>query len=346
MFMRYSPPLITIKVTQTIGAFFLTKMTPSLLNQIANKSLSIYKDSQKGLQREINAKKVEEIRSYLKEDPSACFPNTIILAIRDDLDFEEPLIKFDDQERISIALAPDVANIIDGQHRLAGFDELDDNFELPVAVFINLPLGEQAKIFAKINSTQTKVNLDVVYENFFKSEHRSREKIAFYLVKNLNEKNDSPWFKKIKTLSDKGGDLAQGSMAKFFDKKLLSDGGVLGDWYKGERDQLIYDVIKSYFRVIANTFPVAWENEDGEYILKKTTGFVGTMMFFQDILRKEMLKDTIPDYELFARYFEGINEKEFPSLVNDNFKAGGVGQSDLRKALRERSRLYAVLDGK
>lgn len=339
--MQYSPPLRTIKVSQKIGSFYLTKMSPSLLNTIANRSLSIYEDSVKGLQRDTNLQKSEEIRQYLKEDPSACFPNTIILAIRDDLSYEEPLFTFDDSDNLRVALVPDVANIIDGQHRLSGFDETDDSFELPVAVFLNLDLGEQAKIFAKINSTQTKVNLDVVYENFFKSQFRSREKIAFYIVKNLNEKNDSPWFRKIKTLSDKSGDLAQGSMAKFFDKRLLAEGRIFGEWYRSGRDQEIYDSIKNYFKVLSNTFPVSWENINDNYVLTKTTGFVGSMMFFQDILRQNNFSKSSIDYDTFAGYFNGMQENEFPSITNENFKAGGVGQSEFRNMLRMKSVLFS-----
>ena len=138
--MKYSPKLKTIKISQNIGSFYLTKMTPVLLNKIANENLSVYKDEINGIQRERDKNKVKEIEKYLHEDKYASFPNTIILAIRDDLNVEQPLFTFDDEDNISIALEPDIANIIDGQHRLAGFSSEEDNFELPVAIFINLPM--------------------------------------------------------------------------------------------------------------------------------------------------------------------------------------------------------------
>lgn len=331
--MEYSKKLKTIRIKQNIGSFFLTKMTPFLLNKIANKNLSVYKDEINGIQRERDKNKVNEIRKYLKEDTLASFPNTIIVAIRDDLNVEEPLFKFDEDENLSIAYEPDIANIIDGQHRLAGFDEHDDVFELPVAVFINLPLGEQAKLFAKINSTQTKVNLDIVYENFFKSDQRSREKTSFFIVKTLNEKPTSPWFGKIKTLSDRGGDLAQGSMAKFIDKRLLDKNGPLHKLYLDQKDQEVFDILFNYFSAIKEVFPIAWENVSDNFILTKTTGFNGFMLYLIELLKINNTSYENMTVPYFVSKFESVRG-EFKELTNINYPSGAIGQNKIRDILR------------
>jgi len=331
--MTYSEKLKTIKIKQSIGVFYLTKMTPKLLNKIANENLSVYKDEINGIQRERDKNKVTEIKRYLQEDDNASFPNTIIIAIRDDLNTEQPLFVIDENEYISLALLPDIANIIDGQHRLSGFNEDEEEFELPVAIFINLPLGEQAKLFAKINSTQTKVNLDIVYENFFKSNQRSREKTSFFIVKTLNEKVSSPWYRKIKTLSDRAGDLAQGSMAKYIDKNLLSAKKPLEGLYNSEKDQEIFDLLFNYFSAIKDVFPDSWENENNEFILTKTTGFVGFMSCFVDILR------STSDYSILTKeYFIQIIQPakaNFLDFTNVNYPSGAIGQNKIRDILRQ-----------
>lgn len=334
--MEYSGKLQTIKLSQNIGSFFLTKMTPSLLNKIKNKNLSVYKDEINGIQRNKDERKVKEIQKYLKEDRSASFPNTVIIAIRDDLNVEAPLFTFDEQENLYIALEPDIANIIDGQHRLAGFDEDDDKFELPVAVFINLPLGEQAKLFAKINSTQTKVNLDIVYENFFKSNQRSREKTSFFIVKTLNEKESSPWFGKIKTLSDRGGDLAQGSMAKYIDKYLLDVGKPLHKYFAEGNDQFVFDLLFNYFSAVREVFPEPWNNSDAVYILTKTAGFNGLMSFLVTLLKLEENKGSISALGIsdFRNRFLSV-EKEFLPFTNKNYPSGVIGQNLIRDTLRK-----------
>lgn len=330
--MNYSNKLKTIKISQKIGSFYLTKMTPALLNKIANKNLSVYKDEIKGIQREKDQKKVNEIKKYLREDEFASFPNSIIIAIRDDLDVENPLFEIDDEDNISIALEHDIANIIDGQHRLAGFDENEDKFELPVVIFINLPLGEQAKLFAKINSTQTKVNLDIVYENFFKSDKRSREKTSFFIVKTLNEKEGSPWKGKIKTLSDRQGDLAQGSMAKFIDKRLLDDGKPLNGLYLDKRDQEIFDLLFNFFSAIRIVFPESWDNKNDNFVLTKTTGFNGFMSYFVDVLKSTNDLRSL-DTNYFVDRFERVRN-DFKDFTNENYPSGAIGQNEIRDTLR------------
>ena len=326
----YSNPIKVIEVKQKIGTFYLAKIKPSILKIIANKSLSRYKNSE-GIQRDPNPEKIVEIKDYIRNDPLSTFPNTIIVSLRDDLDADNPSYKFDNNGDLLLLLDSGVANVIDGQHRLAAFDNEDEDFDLPVSIFLDLSIGEQAKIFAIINSTQTKVSLDLVYEDFFQSSSRSLEKVSFYIVKNLNEDVSSPWFGKIKTLSDrKDRDLAQGSMAKFIHKKLLSPNSVFSGLYNTERDKDMYVMLKNYFSAIKEIFPVEWKNDGNRYILTKTTGFVGFMMFFIDIISVSK-KD-----ELTSDFFKSkiLPSKELlGNLTNDNYPSGAIGQRKLRNNL-------------
>ncbi len=330
--MKYSEPIKVIEVRQKKVVFYLAKIKPSILRLVANKSLSRYKNAE-GLQRDPNPEKINDIKNYLSSDALATFPNTIIISLRDDLNTEEPLYRFNDDGDLVLSLDPEVANIIDGQHRLSAFTDGDDDFELPVSIFLDLSLGEQAKLFAIINSTQTKVPLDLVYEDFFQSVARSPEKVSFYIVKNLNEDIDSPWFGKIKTLSERRGrDLAQGSMAKFIHKNLLSSGKIFNSMYTAERDKDMYEILKNYFSAMRNVFPSEWENINNEYILTKTTGFIGFMKFFVELL-KTSKKD-----ELTRSFFENIifrARMEIGELTSKNYVSGAVGQAKLLGILKK-----------
>ena len=69
------------------------------------------------------------------------------------------------------------ASIIDGQHRLAGFTDLNSrDFELIVSIFIDLPVEDQAMLFATINLKQTKVSPSLVYDLFEETKLRSPQK--------------------------------------------------------------------------------------------------------------------------------------------------------------------------
>lgn len=329
---KYSEPLKVIEVRQKNAVFYLAKIKPSVLKLISNKSLSRYQNSN-GIQREPNPEKIVDIKNYILGDPLATFPNTIIISLRDDLSAESPLYKFNEEGDLLLSLDPEVANVIDGQHRLAALKDSEDDFELPVSIFLDLSIGEQAKLFAIINSTQTKVPLDLVYEDFFQSAERSPEKISFYIVKNLNEDEKSPWFSKIKTLSErKGRNLAQGSMAKYIHKNLLNPGKPLSHMYTLEREKDIYEILKNYFTAIKDTFPEEWEDLSGKYILTKTTGFVGFMLFFGDILKNS--KNEKLTKEFFAKKIS-LSKEKIGGLTSADYPSGAVGQGRIRNLLNE-----------
>ena len=323
-----------IKINQKIGTFFIGKMTPLFLYKIANKNLSRMKDLENGIQRDLQYKKIEEIKDYLKLS-DATFPNSIILAIQNNpLDIDNNNYILDEEKNIlKIKLEPSVANILDGQHRLNGFDENNDSFELPVTIFLDLSLGEQAKIFAIINSTQKKVDLNLVYDLFGMTEERSPEKIAYHIVSHLNSETSSAWFNKIKTLSDKKGDLAQGSMAKFIHKELLEKEDVFVKLYKEEKDTDIKNILLNYFNAIKDTFPETWQNKDGKYILTKTTGFNGFMLFFISLIRLANRNKTPLSTVFFKSYFSKVKDR-FNDFTSQNYPPGAIGQNQIRDILR------------
>jgi len=311
-----------IEVKQNIGNFFIGKMIPKDLHRIANKNLSRLKDLENGIQRDLQNKKVSEIKNYLKLE-DATFPNSIIISIQNNIAEENSpsYILDSDAGILKIKAQEDVANILDGQHRLNGFNENEENFELPVSIFLDLSLGEQAKIFAKINSTQKQVQLDLVYDLFGITDGKSCEKSAFYIVKHLNEELESAWYKKIKTLSDKSGDLAQGSMAKYIHKELLEKNEIFKSLYNSDRDTDIKNILSNYFNAVKKTFPKEWENENKKYI-------------FISVVRLASKTKS----ELSADYFYGYLVKvkdRFDPLISANYSSGVVGQNKIRDILRE-----------
>src|SRR5690606_28877388 len=111
------------------------------------------------------------------------------------------------------------ASIIDGQHRLAGFTDLNqDNFQLITAIFIDLPIEDQAMLFATINLKQTKVNPSLVFDLFEETKLRPPQKSCHNISKALNTEKDSPLYRRIKPLGKRmeayAGILTQASFVK------------------------------------------------------------------------------------------------------------------------------------
>lgn len=322
-----------IEVEQKIGIFFLCKMTPKQLHSISNDNLSRYSNAETGIQRDLSKIRIKEIESYLKNS-DATFPNTIIICINNNPANSNPTYKIDiDKKTLDILFEKGVANILDGQHRLSGLSKDNTTFELPVAVFLDLSLGEQAKIFSKINSTQTKVSLDLVYELFGMTEERSTEKTAYAIVKALNDDIDSPWCGRIKTLTSRTGDIAQGSFAKYIDKELISFRKPLENLFIEDRDRDLLMMLKNFFSAVKNIFPNEWGDEKSLYILKKTTGFVGFMSFFKDLIKiakNQKSGITVEFCESKIRSSKG----RFEILNSDNYESGARGQNKIRDILR------------
>ncbi len=323
-----------IRVTQNIGTFFISKMTPKQLHQIANRNLSRLKNLEDGIQRDIQQSKITEIKEYLKSN-DATFPNSIILAIQNNpLEIEVPSYMLNEREDIlSIRMSEDVANILDGQHRLNGFEISEDSFELPVSIFLDISLKEQAKIFAKINSTQKKVELSLLYDLFGMTEGRIPEKVAYFIVQHLNEDLDSAWRSKIKTLSDRSGDIALGSMAKLIHKELIEKQDSFAKLYKEERDTDIKNILLNYFNAVSEIFPEAWENRQKKYILTKTTGFNGFVLFLIDLVKISMHNKDPLSKDYFKSYLQRVSNS-FDDFVSENYPSGAVGQTKIRDILR------------
>ncbi|WCT13480.1 DGQHR domain-containing protein [Mucilaginibacter jinjuensis] len=201
-----------IKITQPLGDFFITGLNAASLRIIAfSEELQYYDESGKlqGSQRKIDDRRLKEIGRYI-DSVELSFPNSIILAVN--YNEEGELIENSNDRwyynqiegnhyEIIVPTDKKLAAIIDGQHRLKGFDYITDNtrlqVELPCSIFFDLPNSYQAYLFATINGNQKKVDKSLALEQFgFNVEDEPQhswtpEKLAVYFVRQLNFK-DSP----------------------------------------------------------------------------------------------------------------------------------------------------------
>lgn len=219
-----------IPVIQPLGTFYLCSINSEILRQLTypdtltidgvdTRTPGIYKLS--GNQREEITEKRMQIGKYI-DSIEASFPNTIILGANvdekgdpiDDLELKWQIEKEGGINYLVVPLKKRNARIIDGQHRLRGFDysSLEKNFDLPCSVYIDLPLAIQASIFATININQKKVDRSLAFELFGynlddePSESWSPEKLAIFLTRKLNTDDESPLKGHIKVVArfDKG----------------------------------------------------------------------------------------------------------------------------------------------
>ena len=167
--------------------------------------------------RQLHRDRLREIGTYLSTEEST-FPNSIILAPNFDLESGLPVDNSDIRWRVvekectcvpgdvsySLTIPTDeaLAPIIDGQHRLFGFNFCDKpdrmDMGLVCSIFLDLPKPFQAFLFATINSNQRPVNKSQTYEAFGYNIEKelpdswSPDKLAVFLARKLNAEDDSP----------------------------------------------------------------------------------------------------------------------------------------------------------
>ena len=163
-----------LKVHQPFGDLFVISIKAKDLLEVTFSDTLRYDEDKnlKGSQRKLDTqKRVGEITDYINTDELA-FPNSIILACN----YNEDGFIEDDQSlrwnlkedktcgiwKIEIPTTKKLASIIDGQHRLNGFlnatSERNEETELVVSIYFNLPSPYQAYLYTKINANKKPVD--------------------------------------------------------------------------------------------------------------------------------------------------------------------------------------------
>lgn len=210
-----------IRVEQPLGPFYVTRLPARHIKALTHvTALQIVEPegdtyTLAGSQRKEQTQRRGEIADFIRTDEAA-FPNTIILGAN--YDEEGNFVEDADRrwrivtsnggfEHLEIPRKEPLAAVIDGQHRLLGFDEVDEEFlsiELPCSIYLDLPTPYQAYVFAVINFNQRKVDKSLAYEMFaFDATSRSPETwspetLAVHLCRKLNVDDASPFYEHIK----------------------------------------------------------------------------------------------------------------------------------------------------
>lgn len=280
-----------IEINQPIGTFYVGKMSSADIIHISKVS---QRDSMGGHQRQLKNVRAKEIATYCT-DPDATFPTPVILAVSeedfvplpsDDVGFVT--FKYDETKKI--------AEILDGQHRIAGISIANDKaFELPVVVMFNLREEQKAYVFSTINGNQVKVDRSLIYDLFDLSETPSPYKTCHYIARSMNSDPQSPFYKRLKMLEKRETSKQTISQNTFVtnlcqlitskpqeDAIALKKAETLYDnpkyvfrkYFVRGQDEVILKILQNYFGAAAEVFSHEWNNPK-DFILTKSVGFEG-----------------------------------------------------------------------
>ena len=155
-----------IEIEQPIGRFYIGGMTAQELLNISYADMRKIEgeiDNYIGIQRKLSRDRVKEIAEFVKSI-DATFPTSVVLAVRGDcaeLTADGRLRIFSGIDGNTDEPVPldETASILDGQHRVEGLRAAGlMDFQVPVSIFVDADIADQAYIFSTVNLAQTKVN--------------------------------------------------------------------------------------------------------------------------------------------------------------------------------------------
>jgi len=370
--MNETTQISVIKLKQPIGEFFVGVIPAEILRKIAyvepRKLISVKESVDahyEGINRNLNQDRVKQINRYIRF-ADASFPNSIIVNINPKQCDESFKIEVENSiGQITIPTDKPIAKIIDGQHRLMGFDDENcKDFDLVVSIFVDLPLESQAILFSTINLRQAKVTSSLMYDLFDVAETPSPQKICHNIAMSLNSEKDSPFYKRIKIAGVNPkmnqellykGRITQGTFVErllqlmtrdadadrnyFLNNKVppvLDDPKLIfRDLMRERQDHVIHKIMKNYFTAVRDNFPDLWESEDNP--LSKTIGYSALMRILPEMIIKGKQQQNL-SHEFFDNWLKIAKSKlADPSkeFTFANFPASGAGETKLTKKLKE-----------
>lgn len=230
----------------------------------------------------LNTERISRIKDYTLSGGD--YPAALVLnwnSATNPLRRRAGTLEFRDEERS--------AQLIDGQHRLAGISEAINerpelgDLELPVAIYENLDTQACADLFVSINTEQKPVPRSLVFDLYgLASESvvdqaavRARDIASF-----LNETKHSPYFDDIKFPGSprRRGGIALSTAVSAM-KPLVEDKGNFEQI--GVRElEWQQKIVLNFFRAIATHYGrEAWEDQSNAF--RYAAGFVGAVDFLK-----------------------------------------------------------------
>ena len=263
-------------------------------------------DEEGAVQRVLSTKRINSIRDYVLGGQG--FINTFIL----NWTYQAALPKYVKIKReISIPVVASAAQLIDGQHRLAGLEaamKMDSKIgdrELLVSITVGLTTPQAAAIFLNINSEQKPVPRSLIYDLFGEVDNNPDHLInrASDIADELNASADSPYLQLIEYPGTARGvgsiDLSTVVTSL---KPLLGTDGAFSK-IKIKNLALQKQVIMNYFKSVKFFYDKdgLWENKGANPFLK-AAGFSGALDFLGDTLllkcseKKSFTEDTFRNF--------------------------------------------------
>lgn len=323
-------------------SLYLFKINSSLLNKISYVTPRS-EDNPDELQRVVNVARAKEIGKWL-QDENSLLPNAVVIDLKQDVEIVATGIP--DQVTISIPNPDDtddckIAYILDGQHRVKGFDYSDGiSFDLAVVAVHNVTESVRAKLFIDINSKQVKVDERLLLDLMAGTRIlESDDERVYEVIKGLDEEPSSALHGKIQFLPEQKGKWIKNTTMLALLKPHIGNGGVI---YNKTTAQQI-EIFNAYFNSFKEVFEEAW-NDQKTSVLTKSMGFEIITGIFREIKQRcDLYEGRQLNKDSFTKQISNLKDKSITLRLKDkstidiplNWTSNSMGQFSNKQWIRE-----------
>lgn len=316
------------EVEQNTHSFLLTVIPAGLLTKISYAAVRRQDDEIGAVQRILNQSRISSIKNFALQN--GIFPASIVLNWNNKTQLER------NGNSITIPNEERIAQIIDGQHRVAGLraaieeNNAIENLPIPVAIYENLNTTECANIFLSINTEQRPVPRSLVFDLYGIANEELIDPSAYRardIAMSLNGDN-GPYQELIKLPNSprqKGGIALSTAVSAI--KPLVEPKGLF-EQVGATSLEIQTTILKNFFEALAEKYLDKWQDRNNAFIY--ASGFVGAIDFLKLKLipyctskksfKKELISETIKiDHTnlILQEEVKGLGGKDAPKKVFD-----------------------------
>lgn len=292
-------------------------------------------DKDVGYQRTLSISRVNQIAKFI--DHNNYIPNSILISLSNECVVENG--------ELQIPKKDEMGWVIDGQHRLAGAKEAEENIELVVVAFINISLEEQVKQFVTINKEAKGVPTSLYYDllrhlPLKKSDSDMSKERAADIANTLKKDENSVFFQRIVITSPRNGELSLNNFVRKVAPLVISKKGKFHIYSLTEQER----ILNNYFSAYEHAFPEYFKNDSmlffktlgfGALIIALPTVFDITLTKYksftiEDIVKVLNLIDYF-DFEKWEQYGSGTSAESLAGedLREEIIKASSGDESEM-----------------
>lgn len=322
------PSFLFVPVQQKEHSFKLVSIPAGLLTRISYAAVRRKDEEDGAVQRVLNTSRISGIKDFALR--MGDFPASIVLNW-----IGGNMIELNGS--VEIPDEPKIAQIIDGQHRVAGLKAaIDDNpsiadYQIPVAIYEGLDTAHSARIFISINTEQRPAPKSLVFDLYGVTASDLMDPAAIRasdIVAHLGA-DGQPYFKWIKLPNQdrQRGGVALSTAVNAI-KPLVDVKGLLEQIGATELE-IQKAIFSNFFGAIKKRYGDHWDDRGNAFIY--ASGFIGAIEFF----RSHMF-----DYCKSQGSFEGatiadsIALEQASRILQEDVK--GLGGTEAANKIRDR----------